>query len=130
MAEAEKPLDLNRPIAELVEQYPELPGLLAEMGLENLDSTKSIAQTAEDLGVELSVIAMALQMSGFDVQGYVPSDDGYQSPLGDVLSVLFDNSYHGEPLPTTSGSGPMVSHMEMAIRRAQEEGRLPKDESD
>ena len=37
-----------------------------------------------------------------------------------------DTLFHGEPLPDTSSSGLMLAHMEMAIRRAQDEGKLPK----
>ena len=96
------------------------------MGIEDVDAEKTLPEVAADLGVETSVIAFALEASGYDVQGLKATDDGYKSPLTDVMSVLFDNSFHGEPLPDTSSSGPMLAHMEMAIRRAQDEGKLPK----
>lgn len=126
MADEKKVIDLELPAGKLFAQYPDLPGLLTEMGIENVDAEKTLPEVAADLGVETSVIAFALEASGYDVRGLKASGDGYKSPLGDVMSVLFDNSFHGEPLPETTSSGPMLAHMEMAIRRAQEEGKLPK----
>lgn len=128
MAGTEKRLDLALTVGKLEEQYPELEALLTEIGIENPDPEKTIPELASDLGVELSVIAMALQMSGYEVEGYVPSNDGYKSPLGDIMSVLFEGTYHGEELPQSDSTAPMLSHMEMAILRAQQEGRLPKTE--
>jgi hypothetical protein len=124
--EDEKVIDFDLAAGELFSSYPDLPALLEEMGIENVDTGKTIPQIASELGVETSVIALALEASGFVVHGLKPSADGYKSPLDDVVSVLFDNSYHGEPLPDTPSSGPMLAHMEMAIRRAQDEGKLPK----
>ncbi|RGJ46105.1 hypothetical protein DWW58_07785 [Olsenella sp. AF16-14LB] len=126
MADEKNVIDLGLPAGKLIAQYPDLPGLLAEMGIEDVDAEKTLPEVAADLGVETSVIAFALEASGYDVQGLKAADDGYKSPLTDVMSVLFDNSFHGEPLPDTSSSGPMLAHMEMAIRRAQDEGKLPK----
>lgn len=126
MADEKNVIDLDLPAGKLFAQYPDLQGLLAEMSVEDVDAEKTLPEVAADLGVETSVIAFALEASGYDVQGLKASGDGYKSPLGDVMSVLFDNSFHGEPLPETTSSGPMLAHMEMAIRRAQEEGKLPK----
>ncbi|MGI6230111.1 MAG: hypothetical protein ACOYJL_04260 [Tractidigestivibacter sp.] len=127
MAEAEKPLDLTRTLDELEKSYPELSGQLAELGFESPDVSKTIPELALEADVDISIIAFALQMDDYDVQNYEPADKDYKSPLGDIVSVLFDGTYLGEPLPQTSSSAPMLSHMEMAIRRAQEEGKLPKD---
>ena len=126
MVDEKNVIDLNLPAGTLFAKYPDLPSLLSEMGIEDVDAEKTLPEVAADLGVETSVIAFALEASGYDVQGLKASDDGYKSPLDDVVSVLFDNSFHGEPLPETSSSGPMLANMEMAIRRAQESGKLPK----
>lgn len=126
MADEKNVIDLDLPAGKLFAQYPDLQGLLAEMGVGDVDAEKTLPEVAADLGVETSVIAFVLEASGYDVRGLKASGDGYKSPLGDVMSVLFDNSFHGEPLPETTSSGPMLAHMEMAIRRAQEEGKLPK----
>lgn len=126
MADEKNVIDLDLPAGKLFAQYPDLQGLLAEMGVGDVDAEKTLPEVAADLGVETSVIAFAPEASGYDVRGLKASGDGYKSPLGDVMSVLFDNSFHGEPLPETTSSGPMLAHMEMAIRRAQEEGKLPK----
>ena len=124
MADEKNVVDLDLPMGELFSQHPGLSGLLAEMGMGDVDVEKTLPEVASGLGVETSVIAFALEASGYDVRGLKTSGDGYESPLGDVMSVLFDNSFHGKPLPEAFSSGPMLAHMEMAIRRAQDEGRL------
>ena len=125
MSDEARMLDVSRPVDELVGENPGLEGILAELGFEDLPADKTLPESAEGLGVEFSVVSMALLASGYDVTGYVPRDSGYKSPLPDMLSVLFDNSYEGEGLPDAS-TAPMFANMEMAIRRAQESGKLPR----
>lgn len=124
-------LDLAKPLGELLEVNEDLRQTLIELGFEELPAERTIPELAKDAGVDLSVIAFALEASGYDVQGYEPEDDGYESPLPDMLSVLFDNSYRGESLPDAPLPGgeaaPMLANLEMAIRRAQQDGTLPKD---
>ena len=52
-------IDLGLPAGKLIAQYPDLPGLLAEMGIEDVDAEKTLPEVAADLGVETSVIAFA-----------------------------------------------------------------------
>ena len=118
-------LDVSRPVGELVGENPGLKGILDELGFEDLPADRALPEIAEGLGVEFSGVSMALMASGYDVIGYVPEDSGYRSPLPDMLGVLFGGSYEGEGLPDAS-TAPMFANMEMAIRRAQESGRLPK----
>lgn len=130
MAE-KRTLDLAKPLGELLEGNEGLRQTLIELGFEELPAERTIPELAKDAGVDLSVIAFALEASGYDVQGYEPEDDGYESTLPDMLSVLFDNSYRGESLPDAPLPGgeaaPMLANLEMAIRRAQQDGTLPKD---
>lgn len=127
MSDEAQTLDVSRPVGELVEEHSGLGGILAELGFEDLPADRTLPEIAEGLGVEFSVVSMALLASGYDVTGYVPEDSGYKSPLPDMLSALFDNSYEGEGLPDASAAqGPLFANMEMAIRRAQESGKLPK----
>ena len=126
MSNEARTLDVSRPVGELVGENPGLGGILAELGFEDLPADRTLPAIAEGLGVEFSVVSMALMASGYDVTGYVPEDSGYRSPLPDMLSVLFDNSHGGAGLSGASTAGPLFANMEMAIRRAQESGRLPK----
>ena len=76
MADEKNVIDLGLPAGKLFAQYPDLPGLLAEMGIEDVDAEKTLPEVAADLGVETSVIAFALEASGYDVQGLKATDDG------------------------------------------------------
>ena len=61
MADEKNVIDLGLPAGKLIAQYPDLPGLLAEMGIEDVDAEKTLPEVAADLGVETSVIAFALE---------------------------------------------------------------------
>ncbi len=134
MADEAKVLDVTRPIQELLCGNEDLRGLLAEMGIDpaDLPGNQSLVDYVRDLGVDPSVIVMALGAMGYDVQGYVPEPNPVaDTTLSDIMSVIFLNKFRGEDLPDTVGSsggeaGPMLAHMEMAVKRAQAEGKLPK----
>ena len=125
MSNEVRTLDVSRPVGELVGENPGLKGILDELGFEDLPADRTLPEVTKGLGVEFSVVSMALLASGYEVTGYVPEDSGYTSPLPDMLGALFDDSYRDEGLPDASAA-PMFANMERAIRRAQESGRLPR----
>lgn len=122
MADQRK-VDLTEPVAALVEGDAELAGMLEEMGFD-LKSEETLTQQAEAAGVDLSIVGMALGAAGYDVEGYVPTEDAKNSPLEDLVQELS----HAEPLGAGASSvDPVVLNMEYAIRRAQRDGKLPPD---
>lgn len=134
MANEAKTLDVTRPIQELLCGNDDLKGLLTEMGIDaaDLPGSEPLVDYVKELGVDPSVVVMALGAMGYDVQGYVAEPNpAADSTLSDIMSVIFLNKFRGEDLPDTVSSsngeaGPMLAHMEMAVRRAQAEGKLPK----
>jgi len=120
-------IDLTKAIGELVSGDPGLEDSLREIGFEELPSGKTIPEVAREADVETSVIAFALEASGYDVQGFEP--DGFVSPLPEIIGRLFSLD-EGAQAPVMSegadSASSLIAHMETAIRRAQEEGDLPK----
>lgn len=125
MAE-EKKVDLTAPVAEVVAGDEELAGLLGELGFD-VASDETITALAEEAGVDLSIVGMALGAAGYEVEGYVPTEDAKNSPLEDLIQELSK----AEPLGAAAASSadPVVANMEVAIRRAQDRGELPKDDA-
>lgn len=126
MAEDQKTVDLTRPVAELATNDADVASVLAEMGFDT-SSERTLPELAEEAGVDLSIVGMALGASGYEVQGYVPTEDAKNSPLESLINELAQ----AEPLEVGAGSmDPMVLNMEYAIRRAQKNGELPADGAD
>ena len=50
VADEKNVIDLGLPAGKLFAQYPDLPGLLAEMGIEDVDAEKTLPEVAADLG--------------------------------------------------------------------------------
>lgn len=139
MAEA---LDLARPLSELLEAHPTLGHDLEELGISADRPEETLPELARRLDVSLSIIAIGLEASGYDVQGYSAEDDAGSgaSPLPDLVAALFGVDRDGNPLPDPDFSqeslcatelghepAPLLLHMEDAIRHAQEDGVLPAD---
>lgn len=135
-------LDFTRPLSELMDTHPSLKEDLHELDIEVEDPTETIPQLAKRLDVGLPIIAMALEASGYTVEGYDPKEDegAADSPLPDLIAALFGVDRNGNPLPDPDFSqeslcatelghepAPVLLHMEDAIRHAQQEGILPKD---
>lgn len=126
MAEGQKRVDLTKSVADLVGGDGELTGILGDMGFDTA-SERTLPELAEEAGVDLSIVGMALAASGYEVEGYVPTEDAKNSPLEDLINELSQ----AEPLSTGASSvDPMVLNMEYAIRRAQKNGELPTDGAD
>lgn len=113
-------VDLTQTFGQLVADNAELAAFLAEMGFEDVDAAKTLPQAAAEAGVDLSIVAMALGAAGYDVEGYVPTEDAKNSPLESIITELANSE------PAEASADPMVAHMEYAIRRAQNRGDLPK----
>jgi len=118
-------IDLTRTIGELVADEPGLADSLREIGFEGVSADKTIPEVAREADVGMSVIAFALEASGYDVQGFEP--DGFVSPLPEIVGRFFSPD---EDMPVmaegTDSASSLIAHMETAIRHAQEEGNLPK----
>lgn len=122
--EQEKKVDLARPVAELA-QDAEVADILGDMGFD-LASGQTLPELAEEAGVDLSIVGMALSAAGYELEGYVPTEDAKNSPLESIIQELS----HAEPLAGASSADPMMANIEGAIRRAQLDGRLPADGED
>lgn len=120
--EQERAVDLTKPVADL-SQDAELAGILKEMGFDP-ESERTIPELAEEAGVDLSIVGMALSAAGYEVRGYVPTEDAKNSPLEGLIEELSQ----AEPLSAGASSvDPMVLNIEYAIKRAQRDGTLPPD---
>lgn len=70
-------IDLNIPVAEVLDQHPEVLDLLVELGFtpwpilmrQTLGRTVSIAQGAKLKGMELNRIVDCLKWNGYDIEG-------------------------------------------------------------
>lgn len=71
-------IDLNVPVAEVLDQHPEVLDLLVELGFtplanplmrQTLGRTVSIAQGAKLKGMELNQIVDRLKWNGYDIKG-------------------------------------------------------------
>ena len=71
-------IDLNIPVAEVLDQHPEVLDLLVELGFtplanplmqQTLGRTVSIAQGAKLKGMELNQIVNSLKWNGYDIKG-------------------------------------------------------------
>lgn len=135
-------LDLAKPLSELMDTHPGLGHDLEELGIAVDNPKETLPELARRLDVGLSIIAMALEASGYTVESYNPADEpgSEDSPLPDLVAALFGVDRDGNPLPDPDFTqeslcatelgyepAPLVLHMEDAIRRAQEDGTLPKD---
>lgn len=121
MAEEHKTVNLALPVAELASADADVAALLGEMGFDT-SSERTLSELAEEAGVDLSIVGMALGASGYEIEGYVPTEDAKNSPLESLITELSQ----AEPLEVGAGSvDPMVLNMEYAIRRAQANGELP-----
>ena len=119
-------LDLTKTIGELVSADPSLTESLTDIGFEDLPSDKTIPELSRAAGVETSVVALALEAFGYDVQNF-ESDDDFVNPLPEILGRFFSPDDGETPVMSegTDSASTLVSHMEDAIRRAQEKGNLP-----
>lgn len=125
MAEQDRTVDITRPLSELAADE-ELAGIFGDMGFD-VTSSRTVPELAEEAGVDLSIVGMALSAAGYEVEGYEPTEDAKNSPLEALVQELS----HAEPLGMGASSvDPMVLNMEYAIQRAQRDGTLPPDSSD
>lgn len=71
-------IDLNIPVAEVLDQHPEVLDLLVELGFtplanplmrQTLGRTVSIAQGAKMKGIDLNRIVDCLKWNGYDIEG-------------------------------------------------------------
>ena len=123
----EKVVDVSVELARTLEAQPAVEGLLRELGFEDLPGEKTILQICEDAGVDPSIVTLALAAEGFETRGYASDDGGVAAKtFENVLSALFDPTSTLMP-DGSSSQAPMFSHMEAAIRRAQDRGDLPKE---
>ncbi len=123
----EKVVDVSVELARTLEAQPAVEGLLRELGFEDLPGEKTILQICEDAGVDPSIVTLALAAEGFETRGYASGDGGVAAKtFENVLSALFDPTSTLMP-DGSSSQAPMFSHMEAAIRRAQDRGDLPKE---
>ena len=123
----EKVVDVSVELARTLEAQPAVEGLLRELGFEDLPGDRTILQICEDAGVDPSIVTLALAAEGFETRGYVSEDGGVAAKtFENVLSALFDPTSTLMP-DASSSQAPMFSHMEAAIRRAQDRGDLPKE---
>lgn len=123
----EKVVDVSVELARTLEAQPAVEGLLRELGFEDLPGEKTILQICEDAGVDPSIVTLALAAEGFETRGYASGDGGVAAKtFENVLSALFDPTSTLMP-DASSSQAPMFSHMEAAIRRAQDRGDLPKE---
>ena len=123
----EKVVDVSAELARTLETQPAVEGLLRELGFEDLPGDRTILQICEDAGVDPSIVTLALAAEGFETRGYASGDGGVAAKtFENVLSALFDPTSTLMP-DGSSSQAPMFSHMEAAIRRAQDRGDLPKE---
>lgn len=123
----EKVVDVSVELARTLETQPAVEGLLRELGFEDLPGDRTILQICEDAGVDPSIVTLALAAEGFETRGYASGDGGVAAKtFENVLSALFDPTSTLMP-GGSSSQAPMFSHMEAAIRRAQDRGDLPKE---
>lgn len=128
MADNQQVLDLGKAVGELEGTYPQLAALLDELGFEEREPDSTIPQLAEAAGVDLSIVAMALEASGFDVQGFKAEPWDGDGMLTEAFNHLFGTGDDRDAAPaSTDSTAPMMAHMEAAIRRAQKKGELPAD---
>lgn len=73
-----KTLDLDKTVAELIEEYPELKGILADLGfkgvtnpvaLKTLARNMTLPKGAEKLGIPLDDVKTRLRSEGFSIKG-------------------------------------------------------------
>jgi len=123
----EKVVDVSVELARTLKAQPAVEGLLRELGFEDLPGDRTILQICEDAGVDPSIVTLALAAEGFETRGYASGDGGVAAKtFENVLSALFDPTSTLMP-DGSSSQAPMFSHMEAAIRRAQDRGDLPKE---
>ena len=123
----EKVVDVSVELARTLEAQPAVEGLLRELGFEDLPGDRTILQSCEDAGGDPSIVSLALAAEGFETRGYASGDGGVAAKtFENVLSALFDPTSTLMP-DGSSSQAPMFSHMEAAIRRAQDRGALPKE---
>lgn len=123
----EKVVDVSVELARTLETQPAVEGLLRELGFEDLPGDRTILQICEDAGIDPSIVTLALAAEGFETRGYASGDGGVAAKtFENVLSALFDPTSTLMP-DGSSSQAPMFSHMEAAIRRAQDRGDLPKE---
>ena len=123
----EKVVDVSVELARTLETQPAVEGLLRELGFEDLPGDRTILQICEDAGVDPSIVTLALAAEGFETRGYASGDGGVAAKtFENVLSALFDPTSTLMP-DGSSSQAPMFSHMEAAMRRAQDRGDLPKE---
>ena len=123
----EKVVDVSVELARTLETQPAVEGLLRELGFEDLPGDRTILQICEDAGVDPSIVTLALAAEGFETRGYASGDGGVAAKtFENVLNALFDPTSTLMP-DGSSSQAHMFSHMEAAIRRAQDRGDLPKE---
>ena len=122
----ERAVDLARPLGELTADDPAVGEILGELGFEEPSGDATIPELCEAEGVDVAIVAMALTAYGYEVRGYESPDGGEAAgALGQILGHLFSPD---EDDGAAASAGPMYSHMEAAIRRAQRDGTLPRED--
>lgn len=123
-----KSISFEQPLGTVLAEYPQVEELFLEMGIDELPQDKSINQLAADLGVESSVVALALSLYDFEVEGYIQDPHAFVNPLPAALETLFSQDNEAVHAAAAASTAPMYAHMEEAIKRAQHEGKLPKQQ--
>lgn len=121
--EAPEVLDLSLSVGELCSAHPKLQQALADVGLSDLDSAAKVPDVLQKLGVDSSLVVVALQSMGYEVTGFTPEKDPYAPEVGAILDALFNDD---APRSSATSVDPMVANMEAAVLRAQKNGKLPK----
>lgn len=72
-----KMIDLDKTVYELTEQYPELPGIMKEMGflgianpvmLNTMGRVMTIPKGCEKMGIDLKEVKKTLREKGFEIE--------------------------------------------------------------
>lgn len=103
-----KTLDLSRPVARLVEEYPEVAGIMSSLGFAEITSKAmlrtvgrfvTIPKGARMKGIDLGTIIRKFQAEGFEVAG-LQGADGSPSARVDTLKGYLKRLNDGEDIET------------------------------
>lgn len=127
MAKESRPtVDLTKTIGELLAEHPDLAGVLDEMGLSDAPADATLPSVAAQAEVDMGVIAFVLESSGYEVVNFTREGPAFESPLPQIIEHFIGNGSDDELSEVAAtAETPTVARLEMAVRRAQREGRLP-----
>ncbi|MGN0287633.1 MAG: hypothetical protein ACI4B6_08205 [Atopobiaceae bacterium] len=117
-------LDLSQSIDQLVADHPKLDEALKDFGLDDVDRTIPVTDVLDQMGVNVGLVATALESMGYECTGYTAPEDPYAPQLDAIFDALFNND--DAPSASASSVDPVVANMEAAVRKAQREGKLPQ----